>query len=315
MRVIRSFGKDDLARVYLAEMTNGTIVEFVESVQPQIPRAQKWVLIVSTMFGCPVKCLMCDAGGEYRGNLSTEEILQQIDYMILKRFPDLVVPIPKFKIQFARMGEPALNKNVLKVLEVLPKRYKAAGLMPCISTIAPFGTEHFFETLLQIKELIYSDHKFQLQFSIHTTDEDLRDRLIPMKKWSLEKIATYGERFCQAGDRKITLNFALGLGMSLDTEIIARLFSPHKFLIKITPINPTYTASAHHLTSYIDPYKNHKNYDVIEKLRNLEYDVFLSIGELEENLIGSNCGQYVMRYLKLSKALEHGYQTYKYRIG
>jgi len=314
MRVVRTFGKENLATVYLAEIANGTVIEFVESLQPPIPREEKWVLIVSTMSGCPVRCLMCDAGGDYRGNLSTDEILAQIDYMISRRFPQRFVPVVKFKIQFARMGEPALNDNVLEVLKILPKRYSAAGLMPCISTVAPYGGHHFFRTLLQIKELVYSGGRFQLQFSIHTTDENLRDRLIPIRKWSLEQIAEYGERFVQDGNRKVTLNFALGTGMPLDTAIIRQLFSPRKFLIKITPINPTYTAIAHGLTSYIDPYGSQKNYEIVGKLRNLDYDVLLSIGEVEENLIGSNCGQYVRRYLKSVRTLEHGYRSEEYRI-
>lgn len=315
MKVIKSFGKEDLATVYLGKMPNGAIIEFVESLQPPIPRSQKWVLIVSTMYGCPVNCLMCDAGGTYRGNLSTEEILQQIDYMVIKRFPTRVVPIPKFKIQFARMGEPALNENVLRVLEVLPERYEAFGLMPCISTIAPYGTDRFFETLLKIKESIYPKGRFQLQFSIHSTDGGWRDRLIPMKKWSLEKIAEYGERFFQDGERKITLNFALGVEIPFDVSIIQQFFSPQIFLIKITPINPTYSARTHRLTSYIDPHKSEENYDIIEKLKAHGYDVLLSIGELEENLIGSNCGQYVMKYLKAEKTVENGYRSEKYRSG
>lgn len=312
MRVIRAFGKEDLAIVYLGEMENGVIVEFVESLQPPIPREEKWVLIVSTMFGCPVKCLMCDAGGGYRGNLSADEILQQIDFMVLRRFPDRVVPMPKFKIQFARMGEPALNENVVRVLRMLPKRYRAKGLMPCISTIAPYGSDSFFDALLHTKELTYPEGRFQLQFSIHTTDENMRNRLIPVKKWSFRKIAEYGERFCQDGDRKITLNFALATGMPLDAEIIRQFFSPRKFLIKITPINPTYAATAHCLTSYVDAYESEKNYGISEKLRNLGYAVLLSIGELEENLIGSNCGQYVRRYLNSTRTLEDGYRSDKY---
>jgi 23S rRNA (adenine2503-C2)-methyltransferase len=313
VRVIASFGKEDLATVYLGEIANGSTIEFVESVQPPVPRDRKWVLIVSTMCGCPVKCMMCDAGGNYRGSLSTEEIVEQIDYMVVRRFPDRVVPIPKFKVQFARMGEPALNRSVLEVLEMLPGRYEAVGLMPCVSTIAPSGADSFFEPLLGIKERLYPGGKFQLQFSVHTTDEELRDRLIPASKWSLEKIASYGDRFFREGDRKITLNFAPGMGASFDREIIRRLFSPDKFLIKITPINPTYTARANQLISYIDPHRAAGDYENIEELRDLGYDVLLSIGELEENLIGSNCGQYVMKYMQEGKSLDDGYRSYQYR--
>ena len=40
------------------------------------------------------------------------------------------------------------------------------------------------------------------------------------------------------------------------------------------------------------------------------YQVILSIGELEENLIGSNCGQYIRRHLSAKKNIENGY-TYE----
>ena len=315
MRVVASFGKEDLSTVYLGELSNGSVIEFVESVQPPVPRTEKWVLIVSTMCGCPVNCMMCDAGGDYRGSLSAEEMLEQIDYLVVKRFPDRVVPIPKFKVQFARMGEPALNRSVLEVLRVLPTRYKAHGLMPCISTIAPSGADSFFESLLEIKENLYSEGRFQLQFSVHTTDEELRNRLIPAKKWSLEKISAYGERFFREGDRKITLNFAPVRDVFFDGEVVRRLFSPCKFLIKITPINPTYSARANRLVSYIDSHRIPEDYEDIEVLRDAGYDVLLSIGELEENRIGSNCGQFVMKYMNEGRKLKEGYRSYQYRQG
>ena len=72
MRIIGKTGREDIALVYLAETKEGKLVEFVESVQPPIPRDEKWVLIVSTLYGCPVGCLFCDAGGWYDGKLSKE---------------------------------------------------------------------------------------------------------------------------------------------------------------------------------------------------------------------------------------------------
>ena len=170
MNIIGKTGRDDIATVYLADFGNTSFVEFVESIQPPIPREEKWVLIVSTLFGCPVKCPICDAGGWYKGKLSKKEILSQIDYMILKRFPNRVVDVNKFKIQFARMGEPAFNMAVISVLKELPSLYEAKGLMPCISTVAPMGCGAFFNELLEVKEALYKN-SFQLQFSIHSTDE------------------------------------------------------------------------------------------------------------------------------------------------
>ena len=306
MQVVASAGREDIARVYIAEMRDGRTVEFVESVQPPIPREKKWVLIVSTLFGCPVGCPMCDAGGGYKGKLSKEEILEQIDYLVRKRFPEGRVPVEKFKVQFARMGEPAFNPAVLEVLEELPVRYDAPGLLPSISTVAPYGTEKFFEGLLEVKRRLYRG-RFQLQFSIHTTDPKVRDELIPIRKWGFEGIAEYGMRFQEPGDRKVTLNFALAKGVPLEARVLLRYFPPERFLVKLTPLNPTYRARESGLVSYIDPGRPEEDYDVVRKLREAGYEVIVSIGEVEENRIGSNCGQFVRRHMRSEAPLEEGY--------
>ena len=304
MKITAKAGNDDIATAYVAEMDNGKLIEFTESLQPPIPRKEKWVLTVSTLYGCPVGCRFCDAGGYYQGKLSKDEIISQIDYLIKGRFPDGKVEVRKFKIQFARMGEPAFNQNVLGVLEELPQYCDAPGLMPSLSTIAPCGTDRFFEGLLEIEDKVYGG-RFQLQFSIHTTDEELRDWLIPVKKWDLEKIARYGELFYREGERKITLNFALGDRMPVDPKVLLRHFTPDKFLIKITPINPTYQARKNEISSYIVPDK--ENYELIDALREVGYEVILSIGELAENHIGSNCGQHITNYLREEKTIKGGY--------
>ena len=307
MKVLASVGREDVAIVYMADIGEKLYVEFVEAVQPPLPREKKWVLLVSTLLGCPVKCLMCDAGGYYKRKLSKGEIFSQIDFLIKKRFPTGKVPVEKFKIQFARIGEPSLNLNVLEVLEELPHRYNVPGLIPCISTIAPAGTDRFFEGLLEIKKKKYPEGRFQLQFSIHTTDEKLRDKLIPVKKWDFAKISEYGEKFYERGGRKITLNFALSEGMPVEPEILLQFFDPEKYLIKITPINPTYKAMENRLFSYIDPYHEEKDYQLVKNLRSFGYEVIVSIGEVEENYIGSNCGQYVMRHLKAKRHIKNSY--------
>ena len=202
------------------------------------------------------------------------------------------------------MGDPAFNRNVLDVLEKLPVLYNAPGLLPTLSTIAPKGTDRFFERLADIKEKIYKE-RFQLQFSIHTTDRELRDWLIPVPKWNLEKIAHYGEKFYRKGHRKITLNFALAEGMPVNPDVLVHHFDPEKFLVKITPVNPTFRAHKNKLSSHILP--NKEKYEVIDTLKDNGYEVILSKGELAENHIGSNCGQYISSYLKEKEALDNGY--------
>jgi 23S rRNA (adenine2503-C2)-methyltransferase len=307
MKVIASAGKEDIAIVYILELNSGKLVECVESVQPPIPRLEKWVLLVSTMFGCPVGCAMCDAGGYYQGKPTAEEILAQIKFLVGRRFSGGVIPCKQFKIQFARMGEPALNPAVLDVLEALPDLYRAPGLMPSISTVAPANCNDFFERLLEIKERYYSNGRFQFQFSLHTTDAHLRDRIVPVRKWSFSEMSEYGERFFNTGDRKITLNFALARCAPLEPDILKKFFSPQKFLIKITPVNPTYRAVENNLISYVDAHAPEARDRMVEELRSMGYEVILSIGNVEENQVGSNCGQYLRTHLNAREKIVEGY--------
>lgn len=296
LSVLKEVGIEGIAKVYVARLTdrpNTPCIEFAESLQPNLPLQKKWVLIISTMIGCPVHCLMCDAGSHYFGKLTAEEMLAQIDYMISRRFPKKKVAVEKLKVQFTRMGEPAFNMAVLGVLEQLPKIYDAPGLIPAVSTIAPANCEKFFEGLLNTKQEFYSKGNFQLQFSIHTTDAGKRDRLIPTKKLDFKEIADYGEKFFAKGDRKITLNFALIDGFPIDPPVLTKYFSPKVFLIKITPLNPTTLVAKNNLGSVKISSGDSKVSELTKELQLCGYDVIISVGADEENQIGSNCGQFL----------------------
>ncbi|MBU0744331.1 MAG: radical SAM protein [Gammaproteobacteria bacterium] len=298
LKIIETIGDSNIATVYIAETPENKYLEFVESVQPPLSREDKWVLVISVLFGCPVGCLMCDAGSSFAGALSQEEIFAQIDCLVDLYYPDRVIACKEFKIQFARMGDPALNPAILTVLEQLPERYICNGLMPSFSTVAPFGCDDFLLKLTSIKNRLYPNGKFQMQFSIHTTDQDLRDKIIPIKKWDFSKIAAFGQRFYMPDDRKIVLNFALAKNMPVCVSELKKYFSPEIFIIKITPVNPTVTSLKNNLDSYFVAGSPDEDVDgLVDELCDAGYDVILSIGDLEENKIGSNCGQYVRNFI------------------
>ncbi len=307
MKVTAKAGREDIAVVYIADMGRGRMVEFVESLEPPIPRSRKWVIIISTLYGCPVECRICDAGRSYRGKLTARDMISQIDYIVRRRYPDGRVPVEKFKVQFARMGEPAFNRSVLEVLERLPTLYDAPGLIPAVSTIAPEGSGDFFDRLADIRRRLYP-RRFQLQFSIHTTDEELRNWLMPTSKWSLARIAQYGDGFYEEGGRKITLNFALAEGVPVDADVLLDHFSPERFAVKVTPVNPTLQAMLNGIVSTrIDPVNE---CGTVKALGEAGYDVIVSVGEPEENSIGSNCGQYISGYIEAGCTVEGSY-TYR----
>jgi 23S rRNA (adenine2503-C2)-methyltransferase len=265
-------------------------------------------MIVSTLFGCPVDCTFCDAGGSYKGRLTAEEILFQIDYPVRLRFPDGNIGTEKFKIQFSRMGEPSFNPAVLDVLEMLPSMYTWKEFIPSLSTIAPLGTDKFFERLLSIKKDKYPG-SFQLQFSLHSTSARQRDQMMPVRKWDFRHMARYGERFFNEGGKKITLNFAVSKDSIIEPNALTRYFSPNIFLIKLTPVNPTLKARRNKIES-LDLKDDGYFTDVIQNIREAGYETIISIGELEENQIGSNCGQYVQAFLNSCDKLHNAY-TYQ----
>jgi len=300
LAVQQVIGDETLARVFVGTLDDGSRVEFVESVQPPVARSEKWVLIVSTLKGCPVGCPICDAGGDFRGRLTADEILAQIGHLVRSRWPDGRAQTRRVKIQFARMGDPAFNDAVIDVLERLPGALELPGLMPCVSTVAPVGRDAWFAALARVKKARFGRGRFQMQFSLHTTDAEARRRLIPIRTWGFEEMAAFADSFFEPGDRLMTLNFAPASGYPLEPELLAPHLSPERFAIKLTPINPTFAATESGLSGLIDPADDEACARVVERFEALGYTTILSIGALAENAIGSNCGQYVE---KLRRAL------------
>lgn len=316
MELIREFGKEELAKVYVVKLRPGQdhMVECVESLQPPRPRSEKWVLIVSTLFGCPVGCRICDAGGWYHGRLSEEEIMDQIRFLVERRYHGRTVPVKKFKIQFARMGEPSLNPALLSVLERLPREFDAPGLLPSLSSVAPASAEPFFQRLKAIKDQHYGKGRFQLQFSLHTTDPKVRQELLPVRGLDFAWMGDFGKQFKNPEDQRITLNFAAAGDVPIEPDQLRAHFDPELFLIKLTPLNPTLKVAKAKLTSRIDPHAPESAKELVRRFEEAGYAVILSIGEAEENAIGSNCGQYATCVREGGLEIREGYTTSAYSL-
>ncbi len=296
MRIIEKREIPELeSRLYLAELPGEgfRLSEFVDTVEPGVDKRKKWVLMISTQFGCPVGCRMCDAGAMgYHGDLTADEMLAQIR-KVVEDNPRLdPLTHPKFKIHFARMGEPALNPAVLEVLRRLPSEMPFPGLMPSISTVAPASpqAERFMEELPAVKDRYYSGGRFQLQFSVHSTDPRRRRRIVPVPVWGPEEIAAYSRRFVRAGDRKITVNFALSSGERLDAAEIKRVFDPALALIKVTPVNPTWTAERSG-SAFVWHRAPEELAAAGAELRAAGFEVILSPSTPEEIEAETSCGQ------------------------
>ncbi len=148
-------GEDGSARLLVA-LADGQTVESV-----LLPRDG---LCVSTQIGCAVGCVFCMTGraGLLR-QLSSAEIVAQVVLARSRR--------PVKKVVFMGMGEPAHNlDNVLDAIELLGIEGGIGHKNLVFSTV---GDRRVFEHLPQ------STVKPALALSLHTTDADLRRRLLP----------------------------------------------------------------------------------------------------------------------------------------
>ncbi|MCM2305404.1 MAG: radical SAM protein, partial [Elusimicrobia bacterium] len=295
MKILETRSAGPLGQLYLARLSGRSdrLIEFVDTVEPGVPKDKKWVLMLSTQVGCVIGCRMCDGGAMgWRGNLTAGEIVAQVR-RVVKDNPGLDARRhPKFKIHFARLGEPTLNPATPEALERPAEEWGGPGLTASISTVAPdtATAAERLEEMREVKDRLYRDGRFQLQFSAHSTDENVRRSVMRARPWSLERVADFGRRWRRPGDRKVTLNFALAPDQPLDPAVVARTFDPENFLVKITPVNPTRAAEA----SGASRLWHEPPADVSAAaagLRSRGFEVILSPSAQEEIDAATSCGQ------------------------
>ncbi len=290
--VIRSTGRKDLAEVFVARFSGNRMCEFVDGMDPSYSKEEKWIINISTQFGCPVGCPYCDAGSAFEGNLRSGEMLETVEYVIGRNQRGLADRCAKLKVHFSRMGEPALNDEVLAAVRALRKLLPNPNLWICVATTAPKEREKWFNELRWVKNDLFQG-RFQLQFSLNSTSAEERNRLVPIPHLSMKEIADYGKLFFEKGDRKIVLNFALAKNVSFDEQVISSHFDPDFFCVKLTPVNPTFRGRKNGFETVLRSYQDIELEKAIQHLRTGGFDVILSIGDAGEDDIGSNCGQAV----------------------
>ena len=155
-------------------------------------------------------------------NLTAQEIIDQVEFVVSQN-PDFnPLKSKEFKINYTRMGEPFLNiDNVKEAIEVLDKKYP--NLHHYVSTIGISGSD-----------FSWIKNNITLQISVHSTDDDSRNWLIPFKnKLTLEELG----KIRTDSFLKTTINLTLVKEEDFDINILKSNFSPKSFFVKISPIN------------------------------------------------------------------------------
>jgi adenine C2-methylase RlmN of 23S rRNA A2503 and tRNA A37 len=196
-------------------------------------RLERWMIGVSVMSGCPVGCKFCATASLPRCRyLRSEEILNQVQF-ILEQHPEIDPnDCMEFKINYTRMGEPFLNIHAVQ---------EAIALIN-----ARFPKTHHYVSTIGVRGADFSwiRDNITLQFSVHSFDETYRDWLIPYpRKMSLEEIG----KVRTESDQKTTINLTLVREDDFSIEALQKLFDPNVHFIKLSPINPNCVSDANQM--------------------------------------------------------------------
>lgn len=192
---------------------------------------ERTVICCSTQSGCPVGCRFCGAGDNFVRNLSSDEIISQVEYLFGDRDID-PEKVKRMQIMFMSMGEPLLNpRGLCGALYRLHEMYPKAALL--ISTSAPDVDYQW------VRDISTEIPTIGLQFSVHESTDEARNRLIPFKrKLSLVQIAEQGEEWFYATGRTPFFNYcAHDKNTAIeDAERLFALFNPRIWQATISVI-------------------------------------------------------------------------------
>lgn len=264
-----------------------------------MPLSEKWVITLSTQYGCSMNCKFCDV---HKVGLGLNATLNDMNNMILIALAEHkeISYTKRLNIHYARMGEPTFNFDVLnnaKNIKQLVRPILGNSLIhPVISTMLPKNNIRLVDFLLkwaEIKNIEYNGDA-GLQFSINSTDDEQRDYLFSDNSLSLKEISQIGKILPNPFGRKYTLNFALSDESIIDANRLASLFSTDKFMVKITPLHVTANCIKNNIVttngynSFV-PYK-----EIEEKLKKAGFDVIIFVPSSDEENGMITCGNAIL---------------------
>ena len=164
-----------------------------------LPHKNYYTLCISTQVGCAFKCQFCASGlVPYDRNLSSGEILDQIFLIEDSRNISLK------NILFMGMGEPLANySNVLKTIQWLksPQGFK---IHPSHITLSTTGV------VPQIKKLAKERLNVNLALSLHSADEKIRKKIMPVSsKFSIPEVLNACKIYQLENNSDLTIEYIL----------------------------------------------------------------------------------------------------------
>lgn len=264
-----------------------------------MPLSEKWVITISTQYGCSMNCLFCDVPKVGKGlNATLNDLTNQL-IEGLKLHPE-VGATKRLNLHYARMGEPTFNFDVIehaKQLHKIVKPYIGNSMIhPVISTMLPKANKRLMEFLNEWCDIKNETYRGDagLQFSINSTDDKQRDEMFSKNTLPLNEISEIGKLLPTPKGRKYALNFALADNYIVEAEKLAMLFDPKKFMVKITPLHKTKSCDDNNIVT-TGGYEEFTPYQKPEQdLKNVGFDVIVFVPSYDEDLGLITCGNAIL---------------------
>lgn len=218
MRVVRLHEAEDGTKKFLIALDAGLLIESV-----LIFHKRTVCACISTQVGCAMNCSFCATGRMgFSRNLSTEEILKQIDFMQIHG--DIT------NIVFMGMGEPLMNiDNVINSIRLL-KESSFSWKKITVSTVG----------LKNISRLM--EEKCRIALSLHAPNNKLRSSLVPANKiFSLDNILKELSEFGFSKQNPLMIEYVMlkdvNDSISHADELVNLLTAFRHVLINLIPYN------------------------------------------------------------------------------
>lgn len=264
-----------------------------------MPLTEKWVITISTQYGCSMDCKFCDVPKVGIGRNATLKDLTDEVLLAIQQHPE-VNATKRLNIHYARMGEPTWNKAVLeharKVRKDIMPFIGRSLVHPVVSTMLPKANKKlitFLQEWCEIKNDLFRGDA-GLQFSINTTNDEERNYLFSGKSLSLAEISEIGMLLPNPVGRKYALNFALADDTHIDGKRLREFFHPDKFMCKITPLHCTNSCDENdlHTNGGYDKFTPYKA--VEEELKHNGFDVIVFVPSYDEDNGLITCGNAIL---------------------
>ncbi len=188
---IHTLVSKDGTEKYLFPTKNGLFVETV-----LIPDKDRATLCVSTQVGCKMNCLFCQTGKQgFQGNLTTNDILAQIQWAIREKNIDNVV--------FMGQGEPGDNlDNVLQAIQLMTDKNGFAW-SPRRITVSTVGLKKNMAKLIELTDV-------NIAVSLHSPIHEQRLMLMPAEKqFQIKDIVSLLKNYDFAHQRRLSFEYIL----------------------------------------------------------------------------------------------------------